>query len=236
MNKRQKKLEKKRKKRDVAKKKARAQAARRPDADTLLLAAAARSPFGPCTLSAGWDSDDEPELVSVVVTRKLPDERLVAGIALVDRTCLGIKNAYFMEPMTEEELDEVLEDIGAPHGGMVACEPLVAQSIVYHAIDYAKRLGFAPNKDFSEQLFGPRPAELMATPWHAEARPLYAAGPHDNLRKVLATLEAAVGADGYDFVDLVDEEGEEGESAEAEDQAEEGVIEAEEVPPQSGRP
>jgi hypothetical protein len=219
MNRRQKKLEQKRKKRDQAKKKARAALARKPPADVLILNAAARSPFGPCYVSADWDDENEPTLVTLVATRKLPDERLVVGIALIDRTCLGIKDAYFEGPWTEDDLDEYLEQIGAVHGGMNECESAVAQSVVYAAIDYARKLGFAPHRDFPEKIFGPRPAELVETPWAAEERPLYVAGPHDDVDRILAMLDGSVGVGNYDFVDPLEmEQGEE-----------EGVIEGEVV-------
>src|SRR5687768_5451266 len=106
MDRRQKKLEQKRKKRDLAKKKARAQAARKPPPEVLLAGAAARAPFGPCYVSAGWNAEEEPHLVTVVVTHRLPDQRLVAAMAMVDRTCLGVKDANLDGPMDEEELDE----------------------------------------------------------------------------------------------------------------------------------
>src|SRR5262245_31246742 len=116
MNRRQKKMEKKRAKRAQAKKKARAAMARKPSADALLLGAASHAPFAGCYLSAGWDNDEEPELVTAVVTRRLPDQYLVAGIALVDRTCLGIKDGYFDGPMTDGELEEFLARVGEAHG------------------------------------------------------------------------------------------------------------------------
>jgi hypothetical protein len=203
MNRRQKKLEKKRKKRDQAKKKARAVAARRPPPEVLVAAAAARAPFGTCYVSAGWDDDSEPQLVTLVVSHRLPDERLVAGIALVDRTCLGVKDGYMEGPLSADEMDEFLDAVGEAHGGMEECEPLVAQSIVFHAIDYAMKLGFAPHRDFDERLFGPRPAELADTPWKAEERPLYVAGPRDDAERIIGRLEAAVGPGNFDYVDLM---------------------------------
>ena len=154
MDRRQRKREQKKKKRDLAKKKARAALERRPDPEERLLRAAARSPFGPCYISVGWQLDEElPGLVSVVVTRRLPDGDLVPGLALVDRTCLGIKSAHVDDKTTDDELQDLLADMGAVHGGMEPCEPLVAQSVVYHAVDYARRLGFTPDPDFPELLF-----------------------------------------------------------------------------------
>ena len=91
MDRRQRKREKNKKKRELAKK-ARAALVRRPDPEERLLRAATRSPFGPCYISAGWKVEEGmPQLVSVVVTRRLPDGDLVYGTALVDRTCLGIE-------------------------------------------------------------------------------------------------------------------------------------------------
>jgi hypothetical protein len=229
MNRRQKKLEKKRKKRDQAKKKARAALARKPSAELLVLGAASHAPFGTCYVSAGWDDDSHPELVTVVVTRRLPDERLVAGIALVDRTCLGIKDAYFDGPMDEDELLDYMDEVGEVHGGMEEHELIVAQSIVYGAIDYARKLGFEPHRDFPEKLFGPRPAELQKTPWAAEERPLYVMGLRDDVDAVLATLDASVGAGNYDVVDPMELD---------EEDEEEDVIEAEvvEKPPETSTP
>jgi hypothetical protein len=89
----------------------------------LLLGAASHAPVGPCYVSAGWDDENQAELVTLVVTRRLPDERLVAGMALVDRTCLGVKDAYFYGPMEGDELAEFIEEIGTPHGGMEECPP-----------------------------------------------------------------------------------------------------------------
>jgi hypothetical protein len=216
MNRRQKKLEKKRAKRDKAKKKARAALARKPSADALLLGAAAHAPIGTCYVSAGWNDEEHPELVTLVVTRRLPDERLVAGIALVDRTCLGIKDGYFEGPILDEELEEFLEHAGEVHGGMEASDAITVQSIAYNAIDYARKLGFEPHPDFPEKLFGPRPAELQKTPWAAEERPLYVMGLRDDVDGVLATLDASVGAGNYDVVDPMDLDYEEEDVIEAE--------------------
>jgi hypothetical protein len=205
MDRRQRKLEEKRKKRDAAKKKARAAAERRPDARTRIVRLAAQCPFGPCYVSNGWDQvgEEGPTLVTAVVTRKLPDGRLVAGVALVDRTCLGVKDADVREPVSEDELDVDLDEFGAAHGGMVATDgPLVVQSIVYHAIDYARRLGFRGQPpDFAEELFGPRPAELLETPWHNSPRPIYFVGPNDRTERILQQLDEAVGPDNYDCVE-----------------------------------
>jgi hypothetical protein len=198
--------EKRRRKRKLAQKKARASAARRAGPSVKLLAAA---PFGPCAVSAGWNSEEDlPHLVTVVVTRKLYGDRLFPVLALLDRTCLGVKDAHMPGPMTEGELWSFLHLVGEPYGGMEECPPLVAQSLVFHAVDYARRLGFEPHRDFVESLYGPRPAQLLPTPWHAEERPIYLSGPRDDAQRVLSRLDAAVGAGNYDFITTVAASGE----------------------------
>lgn len=201
MNRRQRKLEQKRKKRKEAKKKARALAARKPPALVLVAGAAARSPFDTCYISAGWDDEEEAQLVTVIVTHRLPDGQLVAASALVDRTCLGIKDGNVDGPMDEDEVEELVDFMAQAHGGMEECDLLLAQSVVFHGIDYAHRLGFSPHRDFDERLFGPRPAELLDTPWRNEERPLYVTGPRDNVDRILERLEAAVGAGNFDVAE-----------------------------------
>jgi len=50
------------------------------------------------------------------------------------------------------------------------------------------------------ELVGPRPETLRETPWAHPARPYYAMGPHDDASRILAKLDAAVGAGNYDFI------------------------------------
>src|SRR4051812_30737380 len=195
MDRRQRKLQDKRKKRDQAKRRSLVRASRRPSDDELLARVGARAPFGPCFVSAGWDELEVASLVTLIVTRALDAGELLPHIVLVDRTCLGIKNAMTQAPTPADELGELVETIGTPHGGMEECEPLFAQSVIYHALDYAKKLGFAPNRDFHEALVGPRPETLLATPWHNLERPLYVRGPDDDYHRNIARLRQAVGND-----------------------------------------
>jgi len=195
MDRRQRKLQDKKKKREQAKRRSQVLASRRPSDDELLARAGARAPFGPCFVSAGWDDLEVARLVTLIVTRVIGPGQLLPHIVLVDRTCLGIKNAMTQAPTPEDELDELVETVGTPHGGMEECEPLFAQSVIYHALDYARKLGFAPNRDFHEALLSPRPETLIATPWHNLERPLYIRGPDDDYFRNIARLRQAVGND-----------------------------------------
>jgi len=195
VDRRQRKLQEKRKKREQSKKRARIELARRPSEELLLVRAGARSEFGPCFISAGWDDTTQPNLVSLVITRRLGADELLPHLLLIDRSCLGVKNAMLSTPMSADELQEFVEEVGAAHGGMEECEHLLAQSVVFHALDYARELGFVPNADFHESLVGSRPEQLLETPWHRPERPIYVSGPDDDVLRIMAQLQRAVGGD-----------------------------------------
>ncbi len=94
----------------------------------------------------------------------------------------------------------MVEQVGSAHGGVEPCDLLLAQSILFHAIDYAARLGFTPDRDFPLPLAGARHAALLDTPWARAERPLYMDGPHDDVARIIARLDAAVGEGNYDFI------------------------------------
>ena len=213
--KRQKKLEKNRKKRELAKKDARKLEAKYQGASLLRLASSA--PFGPCWVSAALDEPEDevpPALITVLVTRRIRGQ-LLGLLALVDRTCLGVKNANLLALQSELELLDFVEATSDRLGEFRACEPSEAQAVVFHALDYAASLGFAPHPDFEASLFSPRPESLRETPLAHPARPFYAASPHDDIITVVAQLERVVGAGNYDLLegflgDWLDDEGEDG--------------------------
>lgn len=206
---RQKQLAKQKKKREAARRKhapAPAVAASR----AAILRRAAELPHGPAYVSADFTMTrmDPPRFVSVVVTRKGPGGVLLPALALVDRTCLGVKNAFVAEPMSQYDFGSFVLEVGRAHeGGMVPCEVAVAQSIVWNAVDYAASLGFDPHPDFAEVLFGPRPSPLVETPLGKPARPFWVRGPDDDVEEILATLEEAVGEGNFDVAMITDSTG-----------------------------
>lgn len=199
---RQKKLEKNRKKRQLAKKDARKLEAKYQGASLLRLAASA--PFGPCWVSAALDQETEspPALITVLVSRRIRGQ-LLALLTLVDRTCLGVKNANLLALQSEQELTDFVNDISEGMGEFRPCEPAEAQAVVFHALDYAASLGFNAHPDFEPSLFAPRPEALRETPLAHPTRPFYASGPEDDVYAILAQLDVAVGSGNYDSLEGV---------------------------------
>jgi hypothetical protein len=197
VRKRQKKLERTRKKRDALKKDARKREAQFQGKSLLRLAQAA--PFGPAWVSTALDDtaeDEQPGLVTVVITRRVRGALLTESV-LVDRTCLGVKNAMLLPLLAEVELRESLDRLFLDE--YRECEPLEAQSVVFHALDYARSLGFGAHEDFELALFEPRPEVLLDTPLAKPAQPFYISGPNDDVPMILETLEQRVGADNFRF-------------------------------------
>jgi hypothetical protein len=147
-----------------------------------------------------------PELVSAVIARDL-GSLYVAHVMLVDRTCLGVKNAFTVGPFTRAELLEAVAGVGRAHGdGMEPVSLEDAQSVVFASIAYADRLGLRPNRDFDARLVGPAPSPLKPTPLAARARPFYVPGPDDDVARTIGALRRAVGERGFD-VGSYDEDG-----------------------------
>ena len=198
------KREKHRRDRELARRKIASQSPSSQSARSLIKLAA-QSTFGPFWVSSNlFDERPHPALITVLITRAVGAD-LLGQIVLVDRTCLGVKNAFVMRPMSPSEVEVQVKSISQRGDPLQRCEPLVAQSVVYHAIEYARTLGFSPHADFEESLLGPRPAELIDTPLSHPARPIYWSGPSDNVPSILRRLTAAVGKGNYDFVSMADQ-------------------------------
>src|SRR6185503_16116049 len=102
----QKQLEKQKKRRELARRKAKAATLSLSPSLTELLRRASHLPHGPTFISAGWEESDGPlpGLVTVVITRVIAKGLLFPVVALVDRTCLGVKNAIAARPVFEIDL------------------------------------------------------------------------------------------------------------------------------------
>jgi hypothetical protein len=201
VDRRQRKTEKKRKKREATKQRVRLLDARRPDLVSRLIASATKRPFGPCAISSGWDDENLTNLVTLTMTRVLGDGELLPGVVLVDRTCLGVKHFILRDKIAATSLEDELDFLYQPHpDGWETCDPIVAQSVLFHALDYAARLGFKPDPDFIPAFFDPRPSALLETAWCNVPRPIYVPGPDDDVSNILLSLTLKVGSEGFDCV------------------------------------
>ncbi|MBX0327764.1 hypothetical protein K2Z83_08750 [Oscillochloris sp. ZM17-4] len=175
----------------------------------------AARPAGGMAIATGWpvyevllsrDWDKSGELASALVARKSPRSGKVACASfLVDLACLGLKSTQVM----------LFNDEDAYHAGlrahitgmmpMVQSDIDLAAKIVLTGVQYAEGLGFKPDPVFAQSRYlieGADP-DRHPTPVRTggkDGKPLFINGPNDDVDKVLAQLERAVGAGNYDIL------------------------------------
>ncbi|MGH8932044.1 MAG: helix-turn-helix domain-containing protein [Egibacteraceae bacterium] len=156
-----------------------------------------------------WPDSRQPDsgiggLVSVAVARRHRPQRVSACGYLVDKYCLGVKNALGPRIMNERDLPAFVrtffsayEEVGPP----LAAPLDLARHLVWGAIDYARGLGFPPHPDFQPAAghLGPW-RETSAITFGQDGAPLYVQGPYDDADAVLRTLAASVGQGNFHYL------------------------------------
>jgi hypothetical protein len=166
------------------------------------LTAAARYPILDCTVSETLDTEG---MGAVLLSRELPDGRVAVATFLVDRYCLGVKDAWG-EILGHFAYDSKYRREMWSRDPVRPIPPADARKLVEQAAAYARRLGFAPHADYAKAapLFGDiDPAAGAATfEFGKNGKPFFIAGPHDSparCRQILATLEHACGKRAYEY-------------------------------------
>lgn len=140
--------------------------------------------------------------LGIVMVVRQQRNGFAAATFLVDYYCLGVKNVstkklsnaskYLqMKEVVFSRFEESVEEISITQ----------AQAIVWGAVDYARQLGFEPHKEFesAKAILG----EIDTLPvlnFGKDGKPMYVNGPYDNAKKILKTLDDAVGEGNYDYL------------------------------------
>ena len=165
---------------------------------------AARWPIYECLISRDWQ---EPRnLVQIVVARRSPATReIVCGVFLVDLGCLGVKDAFASRPFTlkeyKEEMRAAMEDLQP----MEEADLNLVAKVIREAVAYAKSLGFRPHPDYRDAAIllegaDPDACDVEVPLGDGTGRPLYFAGPYDDVQAIMRQLERAVGEDGFTYL------------------------------------
>jgi len=183
-------------------------------------AAATPAPLLGCWINTGWSlglsidpaqhwedkvaaHDEAGGLVSLLVARRHRFDKVSMCGFLTDVYCLGVKNVLGPDITDELALRQFVPTYytAYPHGWQTAPIEL-AQHLVFGAVAYARSLGFQPHPGFADAADhlgdweGP-----SAITFGKNGKPFYISGPNDNPRKVIKTLEHAVGPPpNFDFV------------------------------------
>ncbi len=167
------------------------------------LSAAARFPILACWVGARLEDQG---IGSVHLSRELPGGQVAVANFLIDRFCLGVKNAW-AEIVGRSIYNEKYQRKG--RRDMVAQDvaPADARKLVEEAAAYARGLGLSPDPDYAKLLllFGDvNPADGTARfEFGKDGKPYFVAGPYDTparCRQILSILTNTCGPDGFHYL------------------------------------
>ena len=158
-----------------------------------LIKRAKEFPIHECLINEDWQDSG---LAYVLLSRKQPNNGLIIGTYLVDIYCLGLKNTFCNANISSEDYEKLKLKMFR-QGSAITCHPGLANRIIYGAIDYARRLGFEPQKDFTLSRFAldePSDVDLsFDVEFGKDGMPFYIAGPDDDVDHVMKQLSKHVG-------------------------------------------
>ncbi len=170
---RQKKLEKKKKQRDLKRKRLNIISLGQNRSSVY-----AKYPVHECLVP---DSLERNGLGNVVIARAIPDGSIAVSTFLVDLYCLGVKDAFFTV-ISEIEYDEKLK--AGVAGVLEPIHPACARKLINGAVLYAKNLGFSPHRDYhkAKGLLGDIDAKAcpVAYSYGQDGKPFYVSGPNES--------------------------------------------------------
>jgi hypothetical protein len=157
-------------------------------------------PIYECLINAEWQDNG---LAKIILSRKQPNNNLIIGVFLVDIYCLGLKNTFCNANISLEDYKNLKLRM-FQQTSIITCQPRLANRIIYGAIEYARKLGFEPQKDFELSRF------ILDEPYDVDfsfnvefgknGKPLYIAGPDDDVDYVIKKLIKNVGEGNFDYI------------------------------------
>jgi len=158
-------------------------------------------PIHECLLAPDWQ---EHGLSQILLSRVQPDGNIVTGVYLVDILCLGVKNTFAHANFSESTYRAKLRDPIVEAQGLEACPPDLAHTIIYGAIDFARRFGFQPHRDFELTRHVLEERGVLSVRHDVQfgrnGKPLYISGPHDDVGSIERQLRASAGEGNFDFI------------------------------------
>jgi hypothetical protein len=167
---------------------------------------AARYPILHCWISESLHSKG---LGWVVLSRELSHGSVAVACFLVDRCCLGVKDAFahiLIRPAYDSKYPRKLRsEMALDDAG-----PAAARKLLEEAVAYARRIGFSPHPDYQKAilLFGDvDPQQSDATfEFGKDGKPFFISGPNDTperCRQILAILTNTCGPGQFDYIVMV---------------------------------
>ncbi len=160
-------------------------------------------PLLECLVSENWQ--DTTQLTQIVVARQAPDGQVAAGVFLIDLACLGVKDGFARLFPSRREYERQLRSRIEERQAMKKADLNLAAKIIREATHYAAELGFRPHPDSADAMLvlgeaNPDACDVPIPLGGPEGKPLYVAGPYDNVQAIMNRLLRKLGPDGFHYV------------------------------------
>jgi hypothetical protein len=174
----------------------------RPQSTRSLLRASGDWPLYECLLTKEWQK--EGAITQILVARRLRRGQIALGCFLVDLGCLGVKSAFGRLFNTRQEYRRLRNKVTAGQD-MVKADINLAAKIIREAIAYARELDFEPDPDYGDamRVLGDADPDACDVPiplGGKDGKPLFIAGPYDNVDRIMAKLTRKLGPDGFYYL------------------------------------
>lgn len=157
-------------------------------------------PIHECLINPQWK---EEGMASILISRQQADGKLAFGTFMVDTFCLGLKNTFCNANITLDEYENAFKEEIYRLTSYIKCDFDLAHQIIYGAIDFARELGFEPQKDFKlSSYILEEPSEIHSSAhleFGKDGKPFYIAGPDDNAEHIIGKLSMKIGDGKFNF-------------------------------------
>lgn len=157
-------------------------------------------PIEKCYLADGYENRG---LTVALIVRRQPSGNFAFANFVIDRLCMGVKNAFANCNASEQDIEEYINRMEG-NGDVEEITAEYLHNLVYASVDYAQELGILPDKDFKtaeylldEDLITDKIDNIE---FGIDDKPFYIEGPFDNTKHILGLLTRSVGDDGFEFV------------------------------------
>jgi hypothetical protein len=159
-------------------------------------------PIHECLINPSWK---EKGLATILVSRRQPDGNILFGVYLVDILCLGLKNTFCNADFSMSMYNTDVVRRAYTEEDPARCSRELAHQIIYGAIRFAQQFGFQPQKDFSLSQYILDEADSIDpgtkdVEFGRDGQPLFIAGPHDDVARILRQLEATAGRGHFGYM------------------------------------
>jgi hypothetical protein len=169
---------------------------------SVFLQQAREYPLMGCWIMADWKDSG---LTPVIVARQQPEDQVIFGSFLVDIYCLGVKDAFWKSDIPLKQFNRNLSELC--YGNPAQCEASLAHEIIYGSIEYARKYGFEPHRDFYRAGLILDPPEMHPRKHHVkygkDGKPFFVAGPYDNARAIVNKLMQTAGEGNFNYLTML---------------------------------